>query len=98
MAIAIKVLGFGQLTSTSLADLLVVSPVPNGKAQIVKAMRFVNTSSSSSILVNVVLTRAGTDRQLSPKNLGVAPGAMYLDDIEITLEASDKLRGSLSTA
>src|SRR5262245_31228985 len=96
MALAIKVLGFGQLTTTSVTDLLVVSPVPTGKAQIIKTMRFVNTSTSTSSSVNVCLTRSIVDRQVSPKNVSVAPNAMYLDDSELTLEAADKLRASLS--
>ncbi len=95
MALAIRVLGFGQLTSTTEADLSTVA-VPTGKAQIVKAMRFVNTSASASIGLNVFLSHSGSERQISPKNVNVAPGAQYIDDTELTLEAGDKVRGSLS--
>lgn len=95
MALAIKVLGFGQLTATGLTDLLVTTPVATGKAIIVKTMRFVNTNTTTSRTLNVVLTRSSVDRQVSPKTVSLAPGAMYMDDNELTIEAGDKLRGQL---
>ena len=51
MALAIKVLGFGQLTTTSIVDLLVVSPVPTGKAQIVKTMRFATQRKNMALTI-----------------------------------------------
>ena len=97
MALAIRVLGFGDLTTvtTSKQDLHTTS-VPNGKAQIVKAMRFYNTSTSALVGINVFLTHGGTDKQISPTNLTLQPGATFIDDTEITLEQGDKLRGNLS--
>jgi hypothetical protein len=95
MALTIKTIGFGQVNQTGGQDLS--SAVQSGKAQIVKAMRFVNTNTSSSVILNVLLTHGGTDRQISPKNMSLAPGAAYIDDTEVTLETNDKIRGSVSS-
>jgi hypothetical protein len=95
MALAIRVLGFGQMTTNLVIDLSTVA-VPTGKAQIVKAMRFVNTSTSTSIGLNVLISHSSSQRQISPKPVTIAPGAMYIDDTEFTLEAGDKVQGSLS--
>jgi len=95
MALAIRVFGMGQLTNTTEHDLHTVA-VPTGKAQIVKAMRLVNTSTTTSIAINIFLSHGGGERLVSPKNLGLDPGAAYIDDTELTLEAGDKLVGSLS--
>jgi hypothetical protein len=95
MALAIKVIGMAQLTSTTEADLSFAA-VPTGKAQIVKSMRFVNTSTTTAVGVSVYLSHGGSERLVSPKNVSLPPGGAYIDDTEITLEATDKLRGALS--
>ena len=95
MALALKVLGMGQLTATSEAD-IVSQAVPSGKAQIVKAMRFVNTSTSNTVGVSVYISHNASERLVSPKSVTVPPSGAYIDDTEITLEAGDKLRAALS--
>src|SRR5688572_1797657 len=96
MALSVKVIGCNRLTSVMAADLFL--PVIAGKAQIVKSMRFANTSASTAVTLNVYFTRStGPDRQIGPKNLSIPAGQVYVDDSEITLEAGDRIRGSVST-
>ena len=96
MALAVKVIASSQLTSILTTDLFI--PVVAGKAQIVKSMRFANTSTSAAVTLNLYFTRSsGPDRQIGPKNLSIPAGQIYTDDTEITLEAGDRLRGSVSS-
>lgn len=95
MAIAIKVIASNQLSSVITADLH--SQVIGGKTQVIKAMRFANPSTTAAVTLNVFFTRStGPDRQIAPKNLSIPAGNIYVDETEITLEAGDRIRGSVS--
>ena len=83
MALEIKQLGAGQSvaapgTGTLLYDMAV------GKSAIVRSMRFVNVSNQPAILIVYLRKGASTDHQISP-SVKLAPGAIYVDNDEITL-------------
>ena len=91
MAVIIKSLARGQLTATTAVD--AYTPSVSGRAAIVKSIRLVNTS-SSSVTVNAWLKRTistgptTTTTRVLPKDVVLAPGQMFVDDSEITLEYS----------
>jgi hypothetical protein len=96
MALEIKLLGAGIFdpSSASPKKLLADSPVASGKAVIVKTVRLVNTC-SAALAFDIYLTTGSTPTdvaRISPKSLSLAPGAMYVDDSEITLEYNYGLR------
>ena len=73
-------------------------PVVTGKAQIIKSMRFANTSTTAAVTLNLYFARlSGFDRQIGPKNLSIPAGQLYVDDSEITLEAGDRIKGTVSS-
>lgn len=95
MAISIKVIASNQLTSVVATDLF--APVISGKTQIIKTMRFANPSTTATVTMNLYFSRSsGLARQIAPKNLTIPPGNIYVDETEITLEAGDRVRGSVS--
>ena len=98
MALTIKMLADGQIgpNPNTVYDLNSSTGVPDGKAWIVKNMRFCNTDKVAQTL-NLCYVRSGsTPRQISAKDLSVAPGAMFIDDQELTLGAGDKLQAKTS--
>lgn len=96
MALAVKVIASNQLISIAATDLFV--PVIAGKAQIIKSMRFANTSATAAVTLNIYFTRStGPDRQIGPKNLSLPAGQIYVDETEITLEQGDRIRGWVSS-
>ena len=95
MALTVKVIGSDQLTQVTPTDLFV--PVIPGKAQIIKSMRFANTSPTAAVTLNLYFARStGNDRQIGPKNLSIPAGNIYIDEAEITLEQGDRIRGCVS--
>lgn len=95
MAISIKVIASNQLNSIVATDLF--TPVLNGKTQIIKSIRFANPSASAAVTLNVYFARStGPNRQIAPKNLIIPAGNIYVDESEITLEAGDRIRASVS--
>ncbi len=94
MALTVKNLGSGQLTTTSTTTLYVV---PMGKAAIVKNQRFVNRDTVAHT-INIFYARAGTTQfQLLPKNLSLAPNALVIDQDELTLAAGDQIQGGVDS-
>lgn len=82
MSVSIKSLKRGQL-SNSDAELY---PVPSGKATIIKNIRLVNTG-ANAVTVNLYFKRGSdTAVRILPKDVSIAPGAMLIDDDEITME------------
>ena len=73
------------------------------KTAVIKSIRLVNSSSQSSVTVNLYFTRPNSlgqnrRRLISPLNLSLSAGLMYIDDDEITLEPGDKIQCSASIA
>ena len=97
MSLSIKQLGAGQLGTSATADPLYTA-VGAGKAQIVKNLRFVNTSTSAAVTLNVYYYAQTAYRLISPANLSLAPGAVYVDDSEVTLEAGNKFKATTGAA
>ena len=93
MAIQILQLGIGSIPVNTTKDPLGTA-VGTGKARIVKNMRFVNSSTTTAVTLNIYVVTTAETRLVSPSNLTLAPGALYLDDQEITLEATHKLKAT----
>ena len=93
MAVTIKQLGAGQLGASANVDGL-YSAVASGKAQIVKNIRFTNTSTSAAVTLNLLLHAQSAYRQISPVNLVLPLGSVYIEDTEITLEATNKFKAT----
>ena len=98
MALTVKPLYDGQLGTTAKASLYTV---PSGKAAIVKNMRVVNTDTATRT-VNLYYLRSGLSdtnaRLVIPGNLSIAPGAMAVEDNELTLAQGDQVLGDASVA
>ena len=90
MAIQIKQLGSGTINASGTLD-PVGSAVGSGKTRIVKSVRLVNAHASAAATINMYLN-AGADVLISPSNLSLAAGAMYVDEREITMEATHKIK------
>ena len=84
MALDVKNLALG--TDVAAASGNVLYELTAGKAAIVKNMRFVNTHASQTATLNVTLLVGSTEVQVSPKNVTLAPGAMYVDNEELTMK------------
>ena len=95
MAIQILQLGIGTIAVNTTKDPLGTA-VGTGKTRIVKSMRFVNTSTTTAVTLSIYAVTTSETRLVSPSNLAIAPGAMYVDDQEITLEATHKLKATPS--
>jgi len=88
MAITIKHLKDGTVPVTTAAA--IVDAVATGKTVIVKNMRFVNTGSGVATLnVYFKASSGGTGRRILPKDLSIAPGALIVEEAELTLEAGN---------
>ncbi|SRR5713101_5842713 len=88
MAVTIKALANNVLTQTTATNLYPASGFAV-KAAIVKTMRFVNTSDTASATLDIYFLRSGgAIRQISPKGLNLPPHGMYVDDSDLTLEAT----------
>lgn len=94
MAITVKLLKNGVLTTTAGADLY---PVSSGKSAIVKSIRLVNKS-GSPVTVNLFVYNNGntTTTRIFPVALSLPAGALVVDSDEITLGALDKITGDAS--
>jgi hypothetical protein len=100
MAVTIKALANGQV-QTSTTNLYPPPPTLFAvKAAIVKTMRFVNTSDTASATLDIYFLRSGgAIRQISPKGLNLPPHGMYVDDSDLTLEATtDAIQAKTSSA
>ncbi len=75
---------------------------PTGKATIVKNIRLVNTH-SGPVKVNLYFMRLNATGQyrrrlVSPVDLSLAPGLLYIDEGELTLEPGDRIQGKADVA
>jgi len=70
----------------------------SGKRAIVKSIRLVNTDTAARTVNLYFKNGSNPSRCIIPKDLLLAPGALYVDDSEITLESTDKIRGKADTA
>jgi len=72
------------------------------KTAIVNTIRLVNIS-GSAVTVNLYFNRPNASgqyrrRQISPVDLTLQPGALYVDSDEITLEPGDRVQAKANTA
>jgi hypothetical protein len=94
MAMAIKLLASGHLPSNPTNFAQLTAPVPSGKAQIIKNMRFFNTTAGSiqvTVAVNSTSTIGGAPDAKTILKQSIAAYTLLSDDKEITLEATQKL-------
>ena len=96
MAIEVKSLADGQIgpNADTVYDLYAV---PTGKAAIAKSMRFFNTDTSNRTMNVYFFKASGTARQISPKDLSLAPGSLLIDDGEVTMGTGDKIQAKASS-
>jgi hypothetical protein len=100
MATAIRLLAHGKLTNSDAE--LYVTPV--SVSAVVTSIRLVNTS-GSAVQANLLIKRGstGTPYHVSPNNLSIPAGGMYVDPDELNLEGfsvatnCDRLTGSAAT-
>ena len=97
MALQIRLLGAGEIAAGGGS--VELPAVSNGKAQIVKSVRLVNKHASLPVTLNVYVNSGGTpaEKMISPQNLSLGAGQMYVDDSEIALEATHKLKVVVTT-
>lgn len=91
MALIIRQLGSGTINASGTADPL-GDAVATAKARIIKSMRFVNTHATANATLNIYIVAAAGQKLISPSNLSLGPGQMYVDDSELTLEATHKIK------
>jgi hypothetical protein len=72
--------------------------VPSGKAAIVKNIRCVNRDTVPRTINLYYRTAAGTNYQISPKNLSLPAGGLAVEENEVTLGALDFIYGDASAA
>jgi len=97
MSLLIRALGQGIIDAAAPTRKDLCTANAN-KANDVKAIRLVNTG-ASTITLNIYFVRsAQTKRWISPKNLTLAPNQMYVDEVEVTMEAGDKIQADASSA
>jgi hypothetical protein len=77
-------------------DLYTAPTTPAAKAAIVKAIRLVNTDTSSRTVNLYFKKSGGTARLISPKDLSIAAWFLFVEDGEITLGSGDKIQGKAS--
>jgi hypothetical protein len=71
------------------------------KTAVISNIRLVNTSLASAVTINLYFMRLNSmgqnrRRLISPVNLSLAAGLMYVDDDEITLEPGDRIQCMVS--
>lgn len=105
MSLNLKILGVGTLATPATPP----SPlypaggtVQAGKMALVKSLILTNTGSgTATVNLYVQQQAAGTQGQISPRDLQLAPGAQFILDSEIALFLStgpDVIRGSANPA
>lgn len=97
MAIVIKNLGEGQIGPNADTVYDLPGAVPSGKAWIVKSIRLANTDTVARTVNLYFLKLSSSARQISPKDLAMAPGQVAIDNEEITMGAGDKIQGKASS-
>lgn len=69
--------------------------VPGGSTAMLRSLLIVNKT-AGAVTVNLFANFGTGNRQLSPKDLLLPPGAKYEDLSQVTLEAGDELLGIAS--
>src|SRR5260221_2745364 len=93
---------FNVIPATTASNIYDLYTVPVAKAAVVKSIRLINSSPSQLVKVNLYFMRLDSAsnsrrRQICPVDLALAPGSMYVDDGELTLEAGDLIQGKCDT-
>src|SRR5262245_57105755 len=75
----------------------------NNKSAIVKSIRLVNTHATVTVKVTLYFNRPNSTglhrrRVISPVDLSMTPGFLYVDNDEITLEPGDIIQAKADTA
>lgn len=100
MSVQIKQLGSGTIAAAGSADL--GTTVASGKTRIVKSIRLVNAAASAPAYINMQLIKVDSNGNalqtinISPVNLYLVSGGMYVDETEITMEQDYKIKIVLS--
>jgi hypothetical protein len=90
MALTVKTLNDGQIDD----EQGLLYEVPAGMAAVVKNIRLVNTDTQSRTLTLYYLRSEGEDaRLISPQNVSLPPGAMLIEDNELSMGAGDQILG-----
>jgi len=90
-------------TANAVFNLYTASNDPaNSKNAILKNIRLVNIS-SGSVKVNLYFMRPNSSnqyrrRQITPLDMVLQPGFLYIDDDELTLEPGDSIQAKADTA
>ena len=96
MALALKVIGAGTLT-TSDANLMTLAVVGTGKAMIVKSIRLSNTTGSAAT-ATVKFNRTSPSKIATAFKGSINANSSVVDTGEMVLENGDSLTGSATTA
>ena len=96
MAITIKQIASGAINNSVSSFTDLTTAVADGKAQIIKNMRFYNTSSSASITLTLAFyLGTGADKIIAKVNMD--PETVYIENDEITMEKDHKIRYKTGT-
>lgn len=87
-----KQLANGQLGSSTAT----LYTTPSSTTTIIKSIVLCNTDSSTRTINLYVNT--GSDRRITPKDLSLGAGELFIIDEVITLEATHLIRGAASSA
>lgn len=90
---AAKNLGNGVVPTSKT----VVYTVPAGHSAITRSISLVNVS-AGAVTINVYANFGTGSRQISPRNLSLAAGALFELDVSVTLESGDALEMDASSA
>ena len=93
-------INFNSIPTSTGAEVYDLYVVGANKTAIVKSLRFVNTH-TADVELTVYLMRpdGSSDHQrvlLTPEDMTLTPGFVYVDEAEITLEADDRIQAKAS--
>src|SRR5262245_22319274 len=98
MAVRLRTLGEGRLGDASVPRPLntpyEIYRVPVGKSVLVRAMRFVNTSTNTAHSLTIILRSQSPmddERPLMPRDVFLKPGLMLILDEELALASGDSI-------
>lgn len=96
MAVIIKALGAGTITTTGTTDLF--PALGTNKSALVHNVRLVNTTAASTTAMNLyVVPSGGTARRIYKKDFFLAANVLQLIDDAVTLGTGDKIQVNIST-
>jgi hypothetical protein len=93
MAITIKSLANGKLEGTAIT---LYPPQGEGATAsvVVKNLRLVNRSATSSVTVALQIQHNSDTRYIGPPTITIPPNGLYVDKPEITLGEGDAIKGT----